>query len=502
MSDIAERIEQAFLSFPYEPALSIGGTEFTFRDLYGRIEAIQLALETAVGSAEPLIGVLADDCVDTYAAVLAVLRSGRAFVPLNPEHPVGRNAAIVRQAGLRTLLAADDCSGDWPIPMRPIQTRGLLKADQTVPLRKAAAAAGAYLLFTSGSTGEPKGVPISRANLSAFLDALEAAGLAAGPGDRVLQMFDLTFDFSIASYLAPLARGACVCTVPRGSAKFAEVYRVMSEEKVTVAPLVPSVLAYLKPYFSDILLPELRLTVLCGEALLADIASSWIACAPAGRVANFYGPTEATVFATVYEWCPQLGRTKAFNGVVSIGKPLPSNLALIVDEALQPVAQGERGELCLGGPQVTQGYWNDPERNARSFFEAADSAGGQRYYRSGDVVMADSEGDLYFCGRIGQQVKVQGYRVELGEVEYHAREVARGHECVVVCSSSVPGTNELSLIVENYPDDVGPIVAALRQRLPAYMMPVRVVTMARLPMNDNGKIDRVALRQDIEARAR
>jgi D-alanine--poly(phosphoribitol) ligase subunit 1 len=97
---------------------------------------------------------------------------------------------------------------------------------------------------------------------------------------------------------------------------------------------------------------------------------------------------------------------------------------------------------------------------------------------------------------------VQGYRVELGEVEYHAREVARGHECVVVCSSSVPGTNELSLIVENYPDDVGPIVAALRQRLPAYMMPVRVVTMARLPMNDNGKIDRVALRQDIEARAR
>ncbi|HVO48289.1 MAG TPA: amino acid adenylation domain-containing protein [Steroidobacteraceae bacterium] len=499
MIDVAQRIERSFTACKDENALWFAGTGCTYGELQGRVLAIQGMLQASLSSGERLVGVWADESPEAYASVLAILRSGRAFVPLHPGHPAQRNAGIVRQSAIRTILAADPAraAADSLTPDVRILGSTALSAPGPIPLTEARPDDLAYLLFTSGSTGEPKGVPITRGNLSAFLDSLAASGFGIVRGDRVLQMFDMTFDFSIASYLAPLSCGACVYPLPAGNAKFMEVYQLLDSQKLTVAPLVPSVLNFLKPYFGDIHLPELRLTVLCGEALFADVATQWMRCAPGSRVANFYGPTEATVFAMVYEWRPCAGHGKASNGVVCIGRPMQGNLAIALDEDLNPVADGQLGELCLAGAQLTPGYWRDPARNEEAFFELEQEGERRRFYRTGDLVTRDPDGDFYFGGRIGTQLKLQGYRIELGEIEYHARVLARGHACVVVPQALDSGT-ELSLVVENFPGDPRALLTALRERVPAYMVPARALTVDRFPMNANGKIDRLALRRALE----
>jgi D-alanine--poly(phosphoribitol) ligase subunit 1 len=493
--DICARVEQSFDCHRDRTALCIDGKRHTYEDLRQRVVAIQANIEATAN--QSLIGIAANDSLDTYASILAILRAGRAFVPINPAHPAGRNAGILAQAGVRTLLVPDAglmAQLGTPVGVAPMLTKDM-PAARLPEVVACASSELAYLLFTSGSTGEPKGVPITRGNLSAFLDSLDASGHGVTAADRVLQMFDLTFDFSIASYIAPLSKGACVYTVPSTQTKFTEVYRILAEERLTVAPLVPSVLGYLRPYFADIHLPDLRLTALCGEALIADVADEWSKCAPESRIANFYGPTEATVFAMVY--CAAGGKSR--NGVVSIGRAMPLNNAIIVDDCLQPVGAGKKGELCLAGPQVTPGYWRDELRNVDAFFERTIAGDNQRFYRTGDLAIADADGDHYFCGRIGTQIKLHGFRVELGEIEYQARAAAQGCECVVVPRVDKSGSTELHLFVENYTGDPKAVLASLRARVPQYMVPKRVLWIESLPKNANGKIDRATLERSVDA---
>jgi amino acid adenylation domain-containing protein len=501
MMDIAERIEGIFSTKAGRPAMVIDNVRYSYAELQQRVLCIQALLELHAAPDETLIGVVAVNHVDTYATVLAVLRSGRAFVPLNPEHPAERNASIVRQAGLRTVVVsrAADAPG-----AAIVQTSQVLLADAATtpsaqPVSAAAPDSLAYLLFTSGSTGEPKGVPITRGNLTAFLDSLQGSHCRMYDTDRVLQMFDLTFDFSIAAYLAPLASGACVYTVGSRSAKYVEIYNLLGGEQLTVAPLVPSVLNYLRPYFGEIDLPQLRLSFFCGEALLADVVQAWQKCAPASVMVNFYGPTEATVFATFYRWNQAAGEDKTLNGVISIGRPMPDNHAMVVDEDWQPVAPGDKGELCLAGPQLTPGYWQDSERDLRTFFRHGDGGTAKRYYRTGDMVMQDGDGDYLFCGRVDHQIKLQGYRVELGEIEHHVRAIESGHASVVVPYMSPQGAASLILVVERFAGDPKQIIAGLRTRVPSYMVPSRVVAVDQLPLNSSGKIDRKALQQRFAA---
>jgi amino acid adenylation domain-containing protein len=505
--DVAERFDRTFARCADLPAICLTGVVHSYRELAGRVTAIQAMLVASAGPDERLIGVVATDSLDTYASVLAVLRSGRAFVPLNPEHPSERNASIIKQAELRTVLSPIEDFAPGPshsytllLSARAATAPGSAPGRDGHPGRGAATPADlAYLLFTSGSTGEPKGVPITRGNLEAFLDALALAGCGMDENDRVLQMFDLTFDFSIASYLAPLASGACVFTVPSSGVKFAEVYRLLDEERLTVAPLVPSVLTYLRPYFDEIRLPDLRLAFFCGEALHADVVSAFRRCVPKADIVNFYGPTEATVFALVYAWRPEDGKDKTLNGVVSIGRPMAEMQALIVDEDGEPLPRGEKGNLALAGPQVTPGFWKDEERNARAFFERVTNGRPERYLRTGDLAVEDQDGDFLFCGRFDQQIKVQGFRVELGEIEHHARALVPGHECVVVRRTTPAGAAELELCVEAYRGDLKAILSSLRDRVPSYMVPVRAFTFDRLPLNANGKIDRRRLEVELEA---
>jgi D-alanine--poly(phosphoribitol) ligase subunit 1 len=490
-----EQIAHHLQSAPGRPAIHVAGQTFTYGELGRRIAAIQFEIERSTLPANSIVGVMAGNHLDTYAALLAILFSGHAYLPIHPTAPLERNASIAAQAGIGLLLAADTSGlqafGDQLPGVRRLDTAPLDGAAFVPTFRPVPASHLAYLLFTSGSTGIPKGVPISRANLEAFLQGLFAAGVTYTEQDRVLQMFDLTFDFSVMSVFAPLVKGASIYVAAGNDLRFMSVYRLLEEQQLTSAPMVPSALAFLRPYFGEIRLEALRSSVFCGEPLLADIAREWATCTPNAELYNFYGPTEATVFCSYYRWSAE--RQKAHNGALSIGRAMLHAKMQVFDENAQVVPTGAPGEICLAGAHLTSGYWHDEAKNRAAFFNAGPN--GERYYRTGDLGYVDPDGDFLFLGRVDQQVKVQGFRIELSEVEHHARACAGVKQAVALALPLRDGNSELVLCLEAFGVDTASVAAELTRRLPHYMRPGRIVDIEVFPLNKNGKIDRPALKR-------
>jgi len=490
------QVANACRVFRDRPAFMIDGKYFSYAEFAQSLSAVRVALSLHCGGHRGNIGILALDDLETYAAVFGTMFSGRTFVPINPSLPPDRNASIITQAGINTILSS---SKDIDIPdseeLTVIYTRSLPTVEVDLSLPEIRPIDIAYILFTSGSTGVPKGVPISHRNLSSFVDAFFECTCELNERDRVLQMFELTFDFSIASYMTPLAKGACVCTVPREVIKYTHVYDLLENHDITIAPMVPSILSYLRPYFEEIHLPKLRHSYFCGEALYSDVAKEWSKCVPNALIQNFYGPTEVTVFSLVYNCSDDWSEDKAPNGIVSIGKPMSNIAVILVDENLEPVLDGQRGELCLAGPQVTPGYWENAEKNAESFFDCSSKNGSMRYYRTGDLAFRDEDGDFHFCGRVDFQVQVQGYRVELSEIEYHARQAAPKRNLCAVAFQNRIGNTQIHLFVEGVEERLERIADHIRSKLPSYMVPSVVTFVPALPLNQNGKMDRITLAQ-------
>jgi acyl-coenzyme A synthetase/AMP-(fatty) acid ligase len=257
---------------------------------------------------------------------------------------------------------------------------------------------------------------------------------------------------------------------------------------------VPSVLTYLRSYFDDIRLEKVKYSLFCGEALYDELVEEWVRCTPFSEVLNTYGPTEATVFCFLYGWRASAVGEKSYQGMVSIGRALGSTEVLVVDEHLNGVGVGAKGELCLSGEQVTVGYWNNEEKNRQSFFVKD----GRRYYRTGDLVFVDGDGDYMFCGRIDFQVKVNGYRVELSEIEHQVRVFTHSSQVVVVACERVGGGVVLVLFLEGYEGDIGLLLSYLRSKLPVYMIPSEVRVLEAFPLNKNGKVDRNELRRMVK----
>ena len=484
LSKIAYPLSERLVRTNNRPAFYIKGKFYSYSQLGERVNAIRAFVRTRHSA---LFGLMAYDDIDTYASILALWLEGRGYVPLHPLQPVDRLNNIIGQVGLETVLTPEkETEGIdvLTIPTRRMASEGVAQLPYNISDSQTA-----YILFTSGSTGKPKGVPITRGNVVAWTEAFEALNLKLSEDDRCLQMFDLTFDLSVGSYLPALLHGACLYTVSPGTVKYQEVFALMDDHSLTEALMVPSVIHYLRPYVDELDDEAMRHCLFCGEALDADDAKAWRKAVPKARLWNVYGPTENTIYCTAYELTDNI---KNVNGCVCIGKAMKNNLTAVFDDDGNKLTNGELGELCLSGFQLTPGYWQNDFNNRKSFF----MSGGTRWYRTGDVCSVDTDDDILYYGRNDSQVKIQGFRVELGEIEHAAKEYFHGKRNAVAAAVDGGGSNMVvRLMIEGTAVDTTALKEFLSGKLPSYMLPHDIRFMEQFPQNANNKIDRKAIRE-------
>ncbi len=477
--------------FPDRNAFCIKEEFYTYRQFAEHISKIRFTLKQRKITGN-IVGLVANDDIETYASIFSLWLEGMCYVPLNIDQQLERSMDIVVQVEANLILdsSAETCyPGDLVVQTKDLPfIEDCVGFDGTFSDEELS-----YILFTSGSTGKPKGVAITRRNISAFIKSFFDIGYVLTEEDRVLQCFDLSFDLSVVSYLVPLLKGACVYIVPNKQVKYSYIYGLMDDHKLTVALLVPSTLQCLRPYFGEIEIPSMRYSLFCGEALPLDITSDWAKCVPSATIDNFYGPTEDTIFCSHYRY-NRNGHNKHFNGVISIGKPMTGGDMKIFDENFNESYVGELGELCLSGNQLTPGYLNNDKKNQDVFF-IKDNV---RWYKTGDKCFVDSGGDFLISGRLDNQVKIQGYRVELGEIEYHAKEFLKDRNVVAIAFNNQANLTEMALIIESGNFDPNNLIIYLRSKLPSYVVPTKFLFVPIFPLNNNGKTDRNQLKRLIK----
>jgi amino acid adenylation domain-containing protein len=441
------------------------------------------------------IGIVTYNDIETYASIYATWFSGNTFIPLHFKNPAERNNLIIEQAGLEVILSSksseitDKCLDIAKAEI--IYSYQVEASHKDIELPALKEESNMYILYTSGSTGTPKGVPISLKNINAFLDAFSYLNFNISEEDRFLQMFDLTFDVSVACTLLPLIAGSCVYTVPSDSVKYTYVYKLLKNKNITFATLVPSLLSYLKPYFKDINLPALKYCILTAEASQQMMVEEWSNCVPNAEIVNLYGPTEATIWCTGYTWSRK--ENKHYNGFISIGKPFNGLKAVIIDENNKVVTAGTKGEMCISGDQVTSGYWNDSEKNQKAFITLKVNGSDHKFYKTGDLCYIDEAGDIMYCGRIDNQVQIQGFRVELSEIEHIARGFLGNINIAAIATKNEFDNTEIKLFTEGFSGDLKELTDYLKSRLPFYMLPSKIINLEKFPVNSSNKIDRRAL---------
>lgn len=510
---------------PEAPALQVLGRTISYAELVERALGLAGGLLHRLGRRPERVGILASRNEVTYVGILAALMAGATYVPLNRRFPVERTRSMIRRGALDAIVVDAPSAHLLPVVLEGMDATPVVFAPekgtdlaQISPSGRCEAAESqhpiaaellppvvpddiAYLLFTSGTTGEPKGVSVSHANVLHLLDVL-LGELQYGPHDRVSQHFDHTFDVSVFDLFATWEAGGCVC-VPQATDLLAPGVFVNKHE-LTVWFSVPSLVAQMR--LSGQLRPEglptLRLSMFAGEAMPRATMEAWQLAACNARVINMYGPTETTIVCSGYEWNQLRSPSECVNDLVPIGKMFPGVGALVIDEHLHEVGEGEPGELCIAGPLTCPGYWRDAEKTIEKFvslpigpFET------RRFYRTGDRVTRLGSGDYAFLGRIDHQIKVRGYRIELGEIEAILLQDPAVTSAAAIGWPLEDGRPQgiVAFVVGSAPD-AATLSASVRLQLPPYMNPEEIVVLDVLPLNANGKTDRAALQALLRTR--
>jgi amino acid adenylation domain-containing protein len=470
-----------------DPAVSCGDATLSYRELAQQSRDVAgLLLHNGVGRGDP-VGVYLDRCVDLPGVLLGVLRAGAAYVPLDPAYPAQRLAWMAADCGARIVLAS---RRRMPTLEGPVGTLAIEDAPRA-PEPPAIAPAPddlAYLLYTSGTTGLPKGVAVSHRNILRTVTGTRCLGLEAGRS--VLQFAPVAFDASTFEIWGPLLCGGQLVMHPPGLPTLEALGRFIRDRRIDTAFLTTGLFRQLiETCPAD--LRGLSVLLTGGEAMpVATARAAWKAL-PRTRLFNMYGPTECTTFATAYPMVDpdEIGAT------VPIGRPVTNTTAYVLDGRGNPVPIGIPGELHLGGEGVAQGYWQRPELTAQQFIEDRFAGRpGARLYRTGDIVERRADGNLLFIGRRDRQVKLNGYRIELAEVEA----ALERHESVSCAAALVTGRESphLAAFVEPVAGarlEVQELAHFLSGQLPSHMRPERIEVLDRLPVTSVGKLDHDAL---------
>ncbi|MEO8673215.1 MAG: amino acid adenylation domain-containing protein [Tahibacter sp.] len=482
---VHDLIAEVALRDPTAIAVDSDAGSLSYRELDRRANRLAHYLRSQRIGAESVIGLCFDGCADMVVAILAVFKAGAAYLPLDPAHPDARLANAMSDAGVRHVLTQSTLCERGALHGSELLVldRDWQRLDDfpdTDPGADLQLDNLAYLIYTSGSTGRPKGVQISHRGLCNVALAF-GNQLGLVKTSRFLQFAAFGFDASVLEILAALCAGACLCVADRERRMpGAEFVAWLNEKRIDGAILSPSVLAQLSP--QD--LPSLRTVVSAGEACTTDIQSRW----SRGRhFVNAYGPSETTVCASLQVCAPE--QTE-----VSIGKPLANVELFVLDTDGMLVPPGVVGELCIAGVCVARGYRGQADLTAERFLpHPYAKRPGDRIYRSGDRVRHLKDGSLEFLGRIDQQIKLRGFRIEIGEIE-HALVAQDGiREAVVLLKGESSDKRLVAYIASDADLDVTQLRQRLSERMPAYMLPSAIVVLDQMPLTPNGKIDRKAL---------
>ena len=489
---------------PDDTAVETGEQQTSYEQLLNLTRAIREQIERSSVGPGPVV-VADDPGAGACATIAAAQALGRAYVPLSASHPAARiqqilaavEPALIVQSDWTANHLADVLPDHYPLLTISRQLSNLSWARSPEPGVSCASPIGsdiAYAMFTSGTTGRPKGVPVRVQSLMAYLDvAMKRFGVR--PGDRASHFFELTFDLSVHDIFVTLLGGGTLVVIPAEQRMLPA--RFLREKKISHWFSVPSAadslhrVGALRPG----VFPHLRQTLFCGEPLRWPATEAWQAAAPNSRVINLYGPTEATIAISYYVVPRRRSQSNDIYGIVPIGQIFEGQRGEIFSSS-ETGEQPSRGELRLSGSQVISSYLD--ARDGHDAF--ASGPDGVSWYRTGDAVERDGGGLLHFVGRIDHQLKISGYRVEPAEIEDAIHRGFPGCRSIVVRCDQGKRRGLVAAIVCGEGD--APTVSAVRDacasRLPSYMIPAHVVVLASWPVNANGKIDRAAVRRQLE----
>ncbi|MFJ8044030.1 amino acid adenylation domain-containing protein [Kitasatospora sp. NPDC096147] len=479
---VAERAQAA----PDAVAVSADGSKLTYRELDGAADAVAAALLAAGVRPGEVVGVSHERGAALVTAVLGVLKAGGAYLALDPEAPDARSAAQLADAGVRTVLAQDSLRQRLPGGLT-VLTPAEVPAEAPAGFRPVEVGPDdlAYISYTSGSTGEPKGVAVPHRAVARLVGPNDWSDLR--PEDVVLQLAPVAFDASTLELWGALANGASLAVYPAGPVTADRLAELLRDEGVTVAWLTAGLFhqmvgSQLKSFAG------LRQVIAGGDVIRPDQLRRLLGAHPELTFTNGYGPTENTTFTACWTT-----RTAPRTGSVPIGRPIAGTRVLVLDSALRPVPAGVPGELYAAGEGLAREYLGRPEATAAAFREDP-ARPGERIYRTGDLARWLPDGDLEFLGRADNQVKINGYRVEIGAVEAAVLANPAVAEAVVLAQPDPAGGKRLlAYLVPTGDGDVASLREALRRQLPSYMLPWAYVTLEKFPLNRNGKLDRAAL---------
>ena len=512
--------------FPQRPAAEVNNLQLSYKELGLLASKIAGAIQKQNIRNKP-VGLLAYRSFAAYSGVLGIMYSKNIYLPLNPNFPLNRTQKMIDMVGCRALIVGNECKDyflklmpDSPAPMTVIfsdaagieeicrdsehdfiflnELEDAREFDQVEDIDEEAVA---YFVFTSGSTGEPKIVQQSNKNIMTYLDYV-AKRYRLDEYDRVSQTFELTFDNSVHDMFICWKYGACLYCVPRNHLMMPSGF--IKDKHLTVWYSVPSIgLNMLKlNRLKEDALPSLRYTLFCGEALSKNLAIAWAQAAKNSAIENYYGITETTHQVSVYTWDNETSEGECMNDIVSIGKIFEGIRYCILDENQKKVNPGEPGELYVSGVQVTKGYYNDPERTKAAYIKIQ-QLGNDIWFKTGDLVKERPNGNLNYLGRLDNQVKILGNRVELQEVDCILK---RASDSELVVSLAWPIENGVAksivaFIAESREKQKSKILDYCKRTLPPYMIPQDIYFLDQIPLNDNGKFNKKKLAELLEEKS-